>query len=558
MRKILILLICLFKFNLISQIQELKPETTSKGFGIGFPDEFLKQTQTMQYPILDPSLLSLEKPIDPKTYIVGPGDILSVNIWTSPPLNFTVQITPEGTAIIPTVGEVKVAGLTLSDAKENITRKIKSKYIASEITATLIVPRSFNITVTGYVLNEGRYKVRSTDRVSTAISLPLSPTDTSEAMRKKRELIVSTLNFRKILLKRNGKTINVDLRKYYATGDDKYNPYLLEGDWIIVQRRDPNFFVSIYGAVNRPGMYEFVEGDKLTDIIQIAGGTLESALLEAVEILRLDEEGREKKRLIVNLRKILNGEEEDVVIENNDKIFVPEKKTLKKDYTITIQGEVKYPGTYPIPANGIKLSEIIKKVELTRYSDPGNALVIKQWANNPIQIDSLIPVLMLKGFGFPSIDSIYFSFESSILGSLKFVSVDIEKVISGEKDYEIQDGDLIYIPQKINSVYVFGQVNNPGFVPYEEGKNYKDYITKAGGFSQLARKGDIKVIKRKTYNWYDADKTTIEPGDYIFVPKKIIREPNYYWNLTKDVILTIGAVASTVATIILIINQTKK
>ncbi len=552
MRKVLVLLLIIFKLNLISQSQEIKPET-SRGLGIKF-DEILKQAQPTQYPILDPNILSLEKPIDPDNYIVGPGDILSVNVWTSPPLSFMVQVTVEGTAIIPTVGEVKVSGLTLSNAKQNIIQKIKSKYIASEITATLVVPRSFNVTVTGYVLNEGKYRVRSIDRVSNAVAMALSPVETLQVFRR---TMIDSVNFRKILLKRNGHTINVDLRKYFATGDDKYNPYLLEGDWIIVQRRDFNSFVAIYGAVNKPGVYEFVEGDRLTDIVKIAGGTLESAVLEAVEILRLDEEGKMKEKLTVNLRKILNGEAEDLKLENNDRIFIPERKTLKQNYRVVVQGEVKYPGTYPISANGTMLSEILKKAELTKYSDLGRAFIIKQWINNPVQINSLLPLLMIKGFGFPGLDSIYFSLESSILSSLKFVSVDIEKVISNTEDYELQDGDLIYIPTQIKSVYVFGQVNNPGFVSYKKGMNYEYYILKAGGFSQFARKGDVKVIKGKTYNWFDANETIIEPGDFIFVPKKIVREPIYYWNLVKDIILTIGAVASTVATIILIINQTK-
>jgi protein involved in polysaccharide export with SLBB domain len=538
MRKILILLICMFKLNFIAQTQETKP----KGLGINLFDESLKQSQVSQYPLLDPNLLSLERPINPETYIVGPGDIISVSIWTSPPLSFTIQVTVEGTVIIPNVGEVKVSGLTLSETKEKIIQKIKSKYIASEITATLIMPRSFNITLTGYGLREGKYKVRSIDRVSNAISFAFSQ---------------DSINLRKILLKRNGNTITVDLRKYFATGDDKYNPYLLEGDWIVVQKRDLNFFVGIYGAVNKPGLYEFVEGDKLTDIVQIAGGPLESAMLEAVEILRLNEEGKEREKLIVNLKKILNGEEEDIKLENNDRIFIPERKTLKQDYKVVVLGEVKHPGVYPISANGTKLSEVINKAGLTIYSDLGNAMIIKKLANYPINIDSLIPILMLKGFGFAPVDSGYFLFESSISTSLKFASIDIEKVASGEEDYELQDGDLIYIPQKINSVYIFGQVNNPGFVPYEKGKSYKDYILKAGGFSQFARKNDVKVIKRKTYNWYNADKAVIEPGDYIFVPKKIIREPGYYWNLAKDIILTAGAVASTVATIILITREMK-
>ncbi|CUS99711.1 SLBB domain-containing protein [Candidatus Chrysopegis kryptomonas] len=555
MRKFIFVIFLLNINFLFSQIPELKPEATSK-LGIKF-DDLTKQFQTLQYPVLDPNIFSLEKPIDPETYIVGPGDILSVNIWTSPPLSFTIQVTLEGTVIIPTVGEVPVAGRTLSEAKKSIIQKVKSKYIASEITTTLIAPRSFNVTVTGYVLNEGKYKVRSIDRVSNAVILAFMPVDSLQMLR--RSTAIDSVNLRKITLKRSGDQINVDLRKYFATGDDKYNPYLLEGDWIIVQRRDPNSFIAIYGAVNKPGVYEFVEGDKLSDIVKIAGGTIESADLENVQILRLDEEGKLREKINVNLKKILNEEAPDVNLEVGDRIFIPEKRTLKQNYKVTILGEVSNPGTYPISRNGTRLSEILNDAKPTRYSDLKNAIVIKEAVNSPVaeKVDSLFPLLFLKNFGFPGSDSIYFVYEVNAIKDLKFRSIDLSKVVSGEEDYELQDGDLIYIPPKYDLVYVFGQVNNPGFVPYEEGKSYRDYILKAGGFSQLARKGDVKIIKRKTYIWYDADKTKIEPGDFIFVPKKIVREPIYYWNLAKDIILTVGAIASTVATVILIYNQIK-
>ncbi len=552
-RLLLIISIVLFNAGLLCQVETKMGE--EKGF-VKFGDVF-KQAQNLQFPIFDPNVLTLEKPINPETYTVGPGDILSVNIWTSPPLNFLVQVTVEGTAIIPTVGEVKVAGRTLQDAKEDIIRKIRAKYISGEVTVTLVSPRTFYITVTGYAPRDEKYKVRSIDRVSNAILLVFYPQDTLEAKRVRPMLNV--VNFRKIQLRRNGVVLNVDLRKYFATGDDRYNPYLLEGDWIVLQRRDPNSFVSIYGAVNKPGLYEFVEGDKLTDIIKIAGGTLESADIERVEISRLDEQGKIKQKIYINLKNILNGLAEDVSLERNDRIFVPEERTLKQDYKVTVTGEVKYPGTYPISRNGTMLSQILKEARLTEYSDVQNVLVINGGADNPIavRIDTLLPLLLLKNFVFPSSDSLYFSYEVDLLKSLKFNSIDVEKVISGAEDYELQDGDLIYIPPKNNFVYVFGQVNSPGFVSYEKGKDYRYYISKAGGFTGFARKGDVKVIKRKTFTWADADDVEIEPGDYIFVPKKIVREPIYYWNLAKDIILTVGAVASTVATIILISNQLK-
>ncbi len=546
-------MVIFFNTGLLCQVETKMGE--EKGF-VKFGDVF-KQAQNLQFPIFDPNVLTLERPIDPESYIVGPGDILSVNIWTSPPLNFLVQVTVEGTVIIPTVGEVKVAGRTLSDAKKEMMQKIRAKYISGEISVTLVAPRTFYITITGYAPRYEKYKVRSIDRVSNALALAFQPIDTFRIER--RILMADSVNFRKIQLRRNGAILNVDLRKYFATGDDKYNPYLLEGDWLILQRRDPNSFVSIYGAVNKPGSYEFVEGDKLRDIIEIAGGTLESADIERIEISRLDEQGKIKEKIYVNFKDILNGSVEDISLERNDRIFVPEKRTLKQDYKVTITGEVKRPGTYPISRNGTMLSQILKEAQLTEYADVANVLVISGGVNNPIavRIDTLLPLLLLKNFVFPSSDSLYFSYEVDVLKSLKFKSIDAERVISGLEDYELQDGNLIYVPPRYNFVYVFGQVNNPGFVSYEKGRDYRYYISRAGGFSQFARKGDVKVIKRKTYTWSDAEDVEIEPGDYIFVPKKIIREPIYYWNLAKDIILTVGAVASTVATIILISNQLK-
>lgn len=546
-------MVIFFNTGLLCQVETKMGE--EKGF-VKFGDVF-KQAQNLQFPIFDPNVLTLERPIDPESYIVGPGDILSVNIWTSPPLNFLVQVTVEGTVIIPTVGEVKVAGRTLSDAKKEMMQKIRAKYISGEISVTLVAPRTFYITITGYAPRYEKYKVRSIDRVSNALALAFQPIDTFRIER--RILMADSVNFRKIQLRRNGAILNVDLRKYFATGDDKYNPYLLEGDWLILQRRDPNSFVSIYGAVNKPGSYEFVEGDKLRDIIEIAGGTLESADIERIEISRLDEQGKIKEKIYVNFKDILNGSVEDISLERNDRIFVPEKRTLKQDYKVTITGEVKRPGTYPISRNGTMLSQILKEAQLTEYADVANVLVISGGVNNPIavRIDTLLPLLLLKNFVFPSSDSLYFSYEVDVLKSLKFKSIDAERVISGLEDYELQDGNLIYVPPRYNFVYVFGQVNNPGFVSYEKGRDYRYYISSAGGFSQFARKGDVKVIKRKTYTWSDAEDVEIEPGDYIFVPKKIIREPIYYLNLARDIILTVGAVASTVATIILISNQLK-
>jgi hypothetical protein len=164
-RLLLIISIVLFNAGLLCQIETKMGE--EKGF-VKFGDVF-KQAQNLQFPIFDPNVLTLEKPINPETYTVGPGDILSVNIWTSPPLNFLVQVTVEGTAIIPTVGEVKVAGRTLQDAKEDIIRKIRTKYISGEVTVTLVSPTDI-LCNRNWLCHEGTKstKFAAIDRVSNA------------------------------------------------------------------------------------------------------------------------------------------------------------------------------------------------------------------------------------------------------------------------------------------------------------------------------------------------------------------------------------------------------
>jgi protein involved in polysaccharide export with SLBB domain len=333
---------------------------------------------------------------------------------------------------------------------------------------------------------------------------------------------------------------------------------LLDGDWIFVPRRDFNSFISIYGAVNKQGVYEFVEGDSLKDLIAIAGGFLESADIENIEISRLDENGALKEKIQVNFKDILDGKAPDIKLEKNDRILVPEKRTLKQDYKVYVDGEVNYPGFYPISRNGTKLSEILEKAGINRYAELGEAIILRGRANNYKDIHELYPALLLKGFGLADEDSIYFNRELRLLSSFQFVAVNLEDVINGKSDCELQDNDLIYIPPKTNSVYVFGQVNNPGFVEYKDGEDYRYYISKAGGFSQLARKGDVKVIKRKTYNWYDAESVTIEPGDFILVPKKIPRSASYYFRVIRDASLAIGGIISSLILILNILNQFKK
>ena len=81
-----------------------------------------------------------------------------------------------------------------------------------------------------------------------------------------------------------------------------------------------------------------------------------------------------------------------------------------------------------------------------------------------------------------------------------------------------------------------------------------DYINFAGGFLENAKSGDIKIIKSSTKEWVDPSETTIEDGDYIFVPKEPYRAPRYYFETFRD----IAALTTSLATLYLMVIQIGK
>lgn len=519
-------------------------------------DEFGLQLQdkTAQA-IVQPAGVPLESTVDPEKYFIGPSDVIAVNIWMSPPFNFSLTVTPEGTLIIPTIGEVMVADLTLAKAKELIFREARKKYLSAEITATLIKPRPIIVTVTGNVLNEGLYTLSAIDRATKAIEEANKPT----RLQSQDDLnyILQQMSTRNIVLKhKNGAEDKVDITKYLATKKDCWNPYLREGDVIIVPRKNPlkNVF-GIYGEVNSPGRYEFVEGDSLLDAFKIGMGCTRLAMKDSVEFTRLSLDGTILTSHIIDIQSIMNGNQPNFALESGDRIIVKAKKELREDYRVNIQGEVMYAGMYPITKDRTKLSEVIKQAGgFTEFSALKSATLNRRSVQpREVEIERL---LSARG-GVSTEDSSDYFLETELRLKKEIVSVDFEKLfIDGDssQDVILQDEDYIIVPSIKKTIYVFGQAVTPGHVPFVKGMNIEYYIAKAGGFTDRARKGDVQIIKSKTKQWLDPDETTIEEGDYIWIPKDPDRPFAYYMTIASQA----ASVLSVVVGIMVVIAQVTK
>jgi protein involved in polysaccharide export with SLBB domain len=363
---------------------------------------------------------------------------------------------------------------------------------------------------------------------------------------------------RDITLKRSaGQTIKIDLEKYHLNGDFANNPYLQHDDFIFFPPFDleRNFF-SITGAVNNPGKMQFVQGDKLQDAIAFAFG-IDPAYerIDKVVISRLDLNG--EKETLLNFSVDDNPE-----LQRGDRIVISAFRSEKKDFRVRILGEVNKPGYIPISRSGTTLRDVIEraggftsKADLTRAELLRGANVFK----SSYFTEEFEALLMNRMADITPEDSPSFYADNKLRvvrgnGLIDFVGLMSDTSSSGK--FLLQDEDYIFIPEKIDLVYVFGHVNNPGYVPYTAAKGYDYYLSKAGGKGQNP-KPEIYVIKGKSRSWavVNPEKPpVIEPGDYIWIPKEPARTFEYY--LSR--ITAVSGVISATATILLLIVQLTK
>jgi len=520
----------------------------------------------------------LEGPVNPDRYVVGPSDMFQLGLWGPFGVSYPLTVTPEGTIIVPTVGEVAVAGLKLSEAKKHVIAKVRTKYVMGDVTFTLVKPRSIVVTVRGTVLRQGQYVLTAVDRVEKALFLSAnvessrpnlavqtSPEGWDDPLKNdyartpkvaQVEEIYDRASMRNILLlRKNGDSVRVDIPRFYATGDDTNNPFLLDGDIVFVPQRSlTRNSVGIYGAVNAPGRYEFVEGDSLAGLLRVAQGVTEAADLEHVRVSSVNDRGEQAGEFEINVREVMRGQRPDVAVHRGDRVLVPSVPDYRGVYAVTVAGEVKKPGLYPILRRGTKLSQILRDAGGFRDDAllSGAVLLRHDEDSKDVFGAQMSYSRNLRSQQLTAGDSAYFNMDLKM--SHHPVVVDFVKLAQDHdttQDVALMEDDIIYVPANDQTILVHGQVRNPGYMPFIPGMRYRYYIEKAGGFSELAVSGDTKVIKKATLEWIDPSDTVIESGDQIWVPKKPVRDITQTFPIWRDII----SVAASLATTILIAFQ---
>jgi protein involved in polysaccharide export with SLBB domain len=242
-------------------------------------------------------------------------------------------------------------------------------------------------------------------------------------------------------------------------------------------------------------------------------------------------------------------------------------------------GEVKNPGAFPITKNNTRLYDVLQaaggftaEASLRRAKlYTGNSLAVfleKQYgielADQPDLEDvnlrntivNLETMLMYRMSNVYPEDSAYFFLENQLRVLTEGSSLDFSEINDPESDisnYIVKSGDVIVVPAIRKSVYVFGQVAKPGYVPLAEGKDFRYYINEAGGMGELAVEDEIMVIRGGSRYWISPYEQTIilEEGDYVYVPKVKLRALRNY---AAEYAIYVSMLSSITTVILLVIT----
>ncbi|MEI7812994.1 MAG: SLBB domain-containing protein [Ignavibacteria bacterium] len=412
-----------------------------------------------------------------------------------------------------------------------------------------------SVTIGGAFIVNGSFPASQFERVDQFITRIYTHLEKEQAM--------NSFARRNIILKRiDGRDLIIDLEKFRLTGDFKNNPYLKNDDVLIFPQIDVlREFISIDGAVNNPVKFQFVSGDKLSDALLFAQGL--SEVYENVtqaEITRLNYSGSREDVIKVDIKS-------DFYLYIGDRIRVLADENCRKDYRVFVAGEVNKPGYIAISRNNTTMKEVIERAGgFKSNASLNNTELIRRTENyssnaitKAIQTKSE-ELLMSRMSYLTEEDTGYFRLDNELRLSRSNVLVDFARLDSDTSEaskFIMRDGDVILVPEKKDLVYVYGQVANAGYVRYSEGKDINYYIEQVGGLGELAKDIDeINIIKAKSRAWVSLsnENVIIEPGDYIWVPKKTPRTFSYY--LQK--VGTISGIIGTIATVALLLVQVNK
>ncbi|MCF6157487.1 MAG: hypothetical protein E3K32_02710 [wastewater metagenome] len=379
-------------------------------------------------------------PVSPD-YILGPGDELRITMWGAIENTYAQTVDRYGRIYLPTMGPVRVWGLTFSQAEKLILAHISQYYKGFQSSITMGYLRTIKVYIVGEVKQPGAYNISALSTITNALSAAGGPSKTG--------------SLRKIELKRNNRTVtSFDFYNFLLYGDKSKDSHLESGDVIFVPPIGP--VAGIAGEIKRPGIYELRTPTNIKDFIDMAGGRTPQSYLKHVQIIRNKPNGA---REIIDLDLTRTGKKEnsinDATLKDGDLVrIVPSDPRIYNNYSL--HGTVKHPGIYEVKP-GMKISQI------------------------------LIPEALPPEACLDKVEVIRFRQDLTT----EVIHLNLKKLWEGDHthDITIQPFDRITVRSEFKApetVILSGEFMRPGTYTIRQGERLSSVIKRAGGFTDKA------------------------------------------------------------------------
>ena len=298
---------------------------------------------------------NLNGPVD-AGYRLGPGDELVLILTGDVELAHTLEVTRNGFVVIPQVGQIGVANLTLAQLEDVLYARLGRAYsgiqrgegATTRFSVTVSRLRSNQVFVVGDVVSPGAYRISSAGTALSALYAAGGPSDRG--------------SLRRVEIRRAGRTVaTLDVYQYLLRGDASQDVRLQQGDVLFVPLHGPR--VRVDGELVRPATYELREGERLADVLLAAGGFQATAATQRLLVERVlpatVRTGLGANRVSIDVPLGANGTAPTFAMADGDIVRVARIDDRVRD-RIAVNGHVWNPGQQGFSA-GLTLEQALRR-----------------------------------------------------------------------------------------------------------------------------------------------------------------------------------------------------
>ena len=289
--------------------------------------------------------------------------------------------------------------------------------------------------------------------------------------------------------------------------------------------------ITVVGEVANPGAFRFAENTTIEDAILQAGGLLESASTAKIDVSRRVKSPSSMEEadsisqyfsFTIDADYRIDGAD-DFVLQPYDQVYVRRSPGYSAQHHVEVEGEVIFPGSYVLKNKAMRLSDMVKLAggisslayvrgaKLTRQMNDDER---KQFEASLEMLDNTKDSISIAKLNAASVYS---------------VGIDLEEALANpgsEADLVLREGDVISVPEYVNTVKVSGCVLYPNVITYNPKMSVSDYIEQAGGygFGAKRKRAYIVYMNGSVAKARKFGRDIVEPGCEIIVPEKQKKE----------------------------------